>query len=165
MGPSPALLAVGAAAAFASRTLLHRLLLHKFRRDVRALNTGDHRSLLDGYADDAVLAFNAGDHRWSGEHRGRAAIDRFLRNFVTAGLQGEIRELFVAGPPWRLTLVARFDDRVTGPDGSELYANRAVMLVRSRWGRIVHHEDFYEDTGRILELERALRALGIEPVA
>ena len=141
--PPLALLTAGATAALGSRVLLHRLLLGKFRRDVRALN--------------------AGDHRWSGEHRGRAAIDRFLRNFVGAGLQGEIRELFVAGPPWRLTVIARFDDRATGPDGDELYANRVILLVRTRWRRIVHHEDFYEDTGRILALERRLRELGVEP--
>ena len=162
--PPLALLSAGATAAFGSRTLLHRLLLGGFRRDVRALNAGDHRSLLKGYAEDAVLVFNEGAHRWSGEHRGRAAIDRFLRNFVGAGLQGEIGELFVAGPPWRLTVIARFDVRATGPDGGELYANRVVLLVRTRWGRIVHHEDFYEDTGRILALERTLRELGVEPV-
>lgn len=158
------LTASGAGAAIAARALLPRLLLVKLRRDVRALNAGDHRPLLSAYADDAVLVFNRGDHRWSGEHRGKAAIDRFLRDFVAAGLQGELGELFVAGPPWRLTLIGRFDDRATGPDGTELYANRIVLIVRTRWGRIVRQEDYYEDTERIAVLEARLRELGIEPV-
>lgn len=79
------------------------------------------------------------------------------------GPPGEIGDLFIAGPPWALTLLAHFDDRATAPDGTELYSNRVVLLVRTRWGRIVHQEDFYEDTGRIVELERRLRELGVEP--
>ena len=47
---------------------------------------------------------------------------------------------------------------------SELYANRTVLVVRTRWGEIVENEDFYEDTARILALESKLRELGIAPV-
>ena len=100
-----------------------------------------------------------------GEHRGKAAIDRFLQNFVGAGLRGELRELFVSGPLWRLTLIARFDDHATGPRGEELYRNRTVLVLRTRWGRIVEHEDFYEDTERIRLVEARLRELAVEPVA
>jgi len=165
MTPRPlAAAAAGAAGALAARTALARLVLVKLRRDVRALNAGDHRPVLSGYADDAVLVFNDGDHRWAGTHRGKAAIETFLRNFAGARLQGEIRELHVSGPPWRMTLVARFDDEAHGPGGEELYRNRVVLWVRTRWGRIVHHEDFYEDTQRIAVLDRRLRELGVEPV-
>lgn len=166
MALSTPLVAVTAAgAALAGRAILSRALLVKFRRDVRAINAGDHQPILSVYAEDAVLRFNEGDHRWSGEHRGKAAIDRFLRDFTRAGLQGEIRELFVAGPPWRLTLIARFDDWARAPDGEEIYRNRTVLLIRTRWGKIVHHEDFYEDTERIDALEARLRELGVEPAA
>ena len=166
MALSTPLVAVTAAgAALAGRAILSRALLVKFRRDVRAINAGDHQPILSVYAEDAVLRFNEGDHRWSGEHRGKAAIDRFLRDFTRAGLQGEIRELFVAGPPWRLTLIARFDDWARAPDGEEIYRNRTVLLIRTRWGKIVHHEDFYEDTERIGALEARLRELGIHPAA
>jgi ketosteroid isomerase-like protein len=154
--------AFGAAAGLGSRVLLRRLILLKLRRDLRALNAGDHRPLLAGYADDAVLRFSEGQNRWAGEHRGREAIDRFLRNFVAAGLQGEIRELFVHGPPWRMTLIVRFDDHAVGPGGEMLYRNRTVLLVRTRWGRIVEHEDFYEDTERIETFEARLKELGVE---
>jgi hypothetical protein len=40
-----------------------------------------------------------------------------------------------------------------------------VIVVRTRWGKIVEHEDFYLDTGRIAAFEEKLRALGVEPVA
>ncbi len=157
-------LLAGAGAAIAGRALLTRLLLMKLRRDTARLNAGDYHALLAGYADDAVLHFNEGPHRWSGEHRGKPAIERFLREFTAAGLQGEIGTLWIGGPPWALTLVARFDDRATGPDGEELYANHVVIVARTRWGKIVEHEDFYLDTARIVAFEEKLRGLGVAPV-
>ncbi len=154
---------LAAGGALASRALLSRVLLVKLRHDVRALNAGDYQPLLSAYAEDAVLRFNEGEHRWAGEHRGKPAIERFLRNFVAAGLRGEITELFLAGALWRLTLVARFDDLAQAPDGEQIYRNRTVLLVRTRWGRIVWQEDFYEDTERIGALDARLSELGVRP--
>jgi ketosteroid isomerase-like protein len=156
---------VSAATVLGARALLARALLAKLRRDVRKLNAGEYTSLLRGYAEGAVLVFNDGDHRWAGEHHGRQAIERFLRDFVGAGVQGEIGELLIAGPPWALTIVARVDNHATGPAGEELYSNRLVVLIRTRWGKIVRHEDFYEDTARLETLEHRLRELGVRPVA
>jgi ketosteroid isomerase-like protein len=119
--------------------------------------------LLSGYADDAVLHFNEGPHRWSGEYRGKPAIERFLREFVGAGIKGEIRSLWTGGAPWALTLVVRFDDHATGPAGEQLYANRVVIVARTRWGKIVEHDDFYLDTARIVAFEEKLAALGMAP--
>ena len=59
--------------------------------------------------------------------------------------------------------MARFDDRATGPGGEELYANHVVIVARTRWGKIVEHEDFYLDTARIVAFEEKLRALGVVP--
>jgi len=157
------LAAGGAGGALAARALVSRVLLLKLRRDVRALNAGDIEPVLASYAPDAVLRFNDGEHRWAGEHRGKAAIALFLRNFVAAGLQGQITELFMAGPPWRMTLLARFDDHAHDPGGEEIYRNRTILLARTRWGRIVCQEDFYQDTQRILALETRLSELGVHP--
>jgi ketosteroid isomerase-like protein len=155
----------GAGGLFTAKALMSRLLLLKLRRDVRALNAGEYRPLLAGYATDATILFNDADHRWAGEHQGRDAIERFLRNFVAAGLQGEIRELFISGMPWRLTLIARFDDHAHDREEREIYRNRTVLLARARWGRIVWQEDFYEDTERISALERRLTELGVDPAS
>ena len=105
---------IGAGAAIAGRALVSRLVLLKLRRDVRRLNDGDYGPLLAGYGDDAVLRFNDGPHRWSGEHRGKPAIERFLKNFTSAGLRGELRTIWMAGPPWAITMAARFDDAAVG---------------------------------------------------
>ncbi|HEY3758330.1 MAG TPA: hypothetical protein VGL37_01095 [Solirubrobacteraceae bacterium] len=161
-GTRPALsLLVGAGGAVVARALLTRLLLAKLRHDVRALNAGDHRPILANYAPHAVLCFNDGEHRWAGEHRGRAAIERFLQDFVAARIEGEISELLWAGPLWRMTLLVRFDDHAHDPDGVEIYRNRTVLLARTRWGRIVRQEDFYEDSSRIDGLEQRLVELGV----
>lgn len=155
----------GLAFGLGAQALLRRVLLWRFERDVASINAGDYRPLLANYAEDAVLRFNAGEHRWAGEHRGKAAIERFLQDFTAAGLHGRLRGLWVAGPPWALTLAARFDDEASAPDGRQLYENRVAMVVRTRWGKIVEHEDFYADTERIVEFERSLKELGLEPVA
>ena len=152
-------LAAGAIGAFGLRALVVRGMLFAFRRDAAKLNGGDYTPLLARYADDAVLSFPAGDHRWAGEHRGKAAIEGFLRDFTEAGLHGELVDLAIAGPPWALRMMVRFDDRATGPDGSELYRNRVMMSIQTRWGKIVRHDDFFEDTERIAEFERRLGAL------
>lgn len=158
-----AMLATGALAATVARGLLGRAILLKLRRDVRALSAGDYRPSLAAYAEDAVLFFNEGTHRWAGEHRGKRAIERFFRDFVGAGLEGEIRELFFAGPPWRMTLMLRFDDRAHGPSGEELYRNRTALLARTHWGKVVWQQDFYEDTERIGALDAKLTELGVMP--
>ena len=157
----------GLLAAFGLRALLVRAMLFALRRDAAKVNEGNYQPLLSRYADDAVLLFpgRPGEHRWAGEHRGKDAIERFLKDFTAAGLQGKVAELMVAGPPWAMTLMVRFDDRATGPDGAEIYHNRVVLLIRTRWGRIVRHDDFFEDTGRIAEFERKLTELGKLPAA
>jgi ketosteroid isomerase-like protein len=155
----------GGLAALGLRALVIRGVVAKLQRDLDALNTGDAGPLLKGYADDAVLIFNEGDHRWAGVHDGKPAIAAFLRDYLAAGVQGEIVDFWMTGPPWAARIVVRFDDHADGPDGTRLYANRTCLVFQTRWGRIVRHEDFYEDTGRILEFEQALRDMGRERVA
>ncbi len=156
--------AAGAALATAASATLPRLLQAKFTGDVRRLNAGDASTLLRAYADEAVLHFHDGDHRWAGDWVGRADIGRFLENYTRARIQGEIRQIAVSGPPWALTMWVRFDDHADGPDGSRLYDNRTVLVLRTRWGRVVEHEDFYADTEAITALDRRLAALGVAPV-
>jgi ketosteroid isomerase-like protein len=160
-----ALLATGALGVVAFRRLFAAALLMKLRRDVRALNAGDYGPALAGYAEDAVLVFTEGTHRWAGEHRGRAAIERFFQDFVAAGIEGEVLEAFFGGPPWRMTLAIRFDDEAHAPDGERIYRNRTFLLARARWGKIFWQQDFFEDTERIGALDARLRELGMAPVS
>lgn len=153
--------AAGMVASIVGRVGLRALLLAKLRRDVDRLNAGDAGPFLRGFADDGVIRFASGNHRWAGDHRGKPAIERFLRDFVAAGLQGEIHDLWIGGPLWAMTIVARFDDHAEDPSGRTIYANRTAIVVRTRWGRIVEQEDFYEDTGRIVDFEQRLQRLGV----
>ncbi len=151
---------LGAGAAVVARAALSRMMRFKLERDVERLNRGDYQPLLAGFADDAVLHFHRGPHRFAGPHIGKAAIETFLRNFVSAGLRGELGRIWVAGPPWALEICVRFDDHAEGPSGRTIYANHTILWARTRWGKIVEQRDFFEDTGRILALEEELTTRG-----
>jgi ketosteroid isomerase-like protein len=157
-------LSLGAALAVGARALFPRLLAAKFGRDVYKLNAGDHTALLDVYADDFVLRFHDGDHRWAGDWVGKAGMDRFLQNFTAAGIQGEIKAIATSGPLWALTIWARFDDHADSSDGTRLYENRTVLVLRTRWGKVVEQQDFYLDTGRLADFDRKLTELRVAPV-
>jgi ketosteroid isomerase-like protein len=156
--------AAGAALAIGARAALPRVLELKFARDVKRLNAGDYEPLLSAYADDFVLHFNDGPHRWAGEWHTRAGMAAFLQNFTAAGIQGEIKSIAVSGPPWALTLWVRFDDHADAPDGSRVYENRTVLVLRMRWGRVVEQRDFYADTERITRFDRTLTELGVDAI-
>lgn len=164
MKPKLSNLLAGAALALGARALLPRLLMLKFRPDVAKLNTGDHRALLGAYADDMVLHFNEGPHRWSGDWVGKAAMDRFLQNYTAAKIQGEIKSIATSGPLWGMTMWVRFDDHADAPDGTRIYDNQTVLVLRTRWGKVVEQHDYYVDTAAILALENTLQELGIEAV-
>ncbi len=154
-------LLAGAALGLAARALFPRLLLAKFSGDVAKLNAGDHSALLDAYADDFVLHFNDGPHRWAGDWVGKAGMDRFLQTFTAAGVQGEIRGIATSGPLWALTMWVRFDDHAEAPDGTRIYENSTVLVLRTRWGKVVEQHDFYVDTERITAFDRKLTELGV----
>jgi ketosteroid isomerase-like protein len=122
------------------------------RRSVAALGRGDPGPMLAAYADDAVLVF-PGVSSWSGEHRGKPAIEAFLRRFLDAGLSGTLQDILVNGPPWRTTVCVLFCDRALDPAGAVVYENRVTVLTRVVWGKIVHHEDFL-DTQRVEAFDR-----------
>lgn len=109
-GVFAAIPSVLAGAVLAARAALLHVVRLKLRHGVERLNAGDHRALLAGFADDAVLHFHEGAHRWSGTHVGTDAIERFLQDFVGAGLHGELGRTWFSGPPRALQLCVRFDD-------------------------------------------------------
>jgi ketosteroid isomerase-like protein len=131
------------------------------RRNIAALGRGDIEPLLAGYHDDAVLVF-PGTSSWGGEHRGKAAIEAFLRRFLAAGLRGEAQDIVVNGPPWRTTVCILFTDEARGDDGEVVYENRAVLFGRVVWGKIVYQEDF-EDTHKVEAFDDHLSQAGRAP--
>jgi ketosteroid isomerase-like protein len=140
------------------------------RRNVRLLNEGNYQPLFKMAAPDAELAF-PGDNSWSRElrpvrqdtraqhttHRGLDEIDVFARRFVDAGLQIQIDDILVNGPPWHLRICLRGTDG--SPDGT--YQNRVCAVMEVRWGRIHRWED-YLDTQRVAAWDERL---GLSPQA
>jgi ketosteroid isomerase-like protein len=135
------------------------------RRNLRHLNAGHYEPLLKMYADDAVLTF-PGDNSLSRQYRppqagraaspthcGRAEIEAFLQRCVDLGLQFQIEDILVNGPPWATRICVREHHWILDSEGNEVYANRAAFCVVASWGKIKSQED-YEDTERVAAYER-----------
>jgi len=135
------------------------------RRNIERLNAGDLGPTLAMFADNATLSF-PGDNSWAtmerpttvgreafATHRGRDEIRRFLERYVAQGMHMVVDDILVNGPPWHTRAAVRVHHWVTGPDGTDVYTNRAVLFVDTRWGRIQTQED-YEDTERVAAYDR-----------
>jgi ketosteroid isomerase-like protein len=105
--------------------------------------------LLD--APDVTLTF-PGQNSWSGVHRGKVEVERWLRRLVALGLQTYPDEVVVKGFPWDTTVCVRGYDHLKGPDGELIYENRFVIWGRMSWGRLKEYE-VYEDTHKANELD------------
>ena len=136
------------------------------RHSISRLNQGDASLLLRLASPDAELAF-PGDNSWAAMHRpvhksrdrhvthqGIAECRAFVERFISEGIQFEIEDILVNGPPWNLRVAVRAHDFITSPTGSDdVYNNRAVLFLELRWGRLVRWED-YEDTERVATWDR-----------
>ncbi len=153
--------AIGASAARAAYGGAVRALL---RRNVARLMDGDPAPLLAMYHRDAVLTF-PGEHSWGRTHRGRDEVAAFLRRFLDVGLRGELGTIFLDGPPWAMRIAVEFDDHAHDPaTGERIYENRAVIVLHTRWGRVVR-EEVYEDTQKVAAFDERLAARAATPTA
>mgnify|MGYP001796573115 CR=1 FL=1 len=116
------------------------------RRNIRALNSGRFEPALAMFAADADLTF-PGDNTWSRQyrepragrtafptHKGRAEIESFLRRYTELGIQMEVEDILVNGPPWHTRPPVRAHTRLSVSDVLRRTANHAVPLVRPLWG-------------------------------
>lgn len=138
------------------------------RRNIGLLNQGRYEPTLAMFASDATLAF-PGDNSWSRQHRrprggrdqhpthrGRDEIETFLQRYVDHGIQMEVEDILVNGPPWNMRVAIRVHDWIVGASGDD-YANRAVLMARLRWGKIQNQED-YEDCTRVAAYDEMAEA-------
>jgi ketosteroid isomerase-like protein len=142
------------------------------RYSINKLNDGDYSLMLKMVGPDFELAF-PGENSWAtmfrpqrrgrephATHRGVEEAVAFADRFVGEGIQFEIEDILVNGPPWHTRIALRVRDFVPGPDGQpDAYNNRAVLFLEVRWGRVIRWED-YEDTERVAawDRDRALAA-------
>lgn len=137
------------------------------RHSVKKLNGGDATMFLKLAHPDATIAF-PGNNSWarmfgqpaSGRerhvtHDGLAECTAFAERFVTEGVQFQVEDILVNGPPWNTRIALRVVSSVAGPIGEpDVYTNRAIALLEIRWGRLIAWED-YEDTERVAAWDRA----------
>jgi ketosteroid isomerase-like protein len=152
---------VAGAIVLVGRALMYKASIRALmRHSVNRLNAGDPSLLLKLAAHDAELAF-PGDNSWANmyrpvargrqrhvTHRGLDEWSAFAQRFVAEGIQFEIEDILVNGPPWNVRIALRVRDFVPGADGIDRYNNRVVAFLEVRWGRLTRWED-YEDTERV----------------
>lgn len=156
--------AIGAAAAVAGRSAMAAMVRRRFARGTRDIARGDRSTMLAAYAEDAVIHFHPGTHRFGGDWVGKKAIDRFLQNLVAVRLQGEFQQLTVIGPPWAMNVWVHLRFSSDAEDGTRLYENSTVLLLRTRWGKVVEQHDFYRDSEPLNSFETLLTERGIAPI-
>lgn len=133
------------------------------------LNDGDASLLLKLARPDALIAF-PGHNSWAtmfrpvekgrerhATHRGVDECRAFADRFTAEGVQFELEDILVNGPPWNTRVAMRVQSFRPGPNGVDDYNNRAIAVLELRWGRLVAWED-YEDTERVAAWDAA-RAL------
>ena len=136
------------------------------RHSINKLNSGDYSLMLKMASPDFELAF-PGENSWATmfrpqqlgrhrhiSHRGVAEATAFADRFVAEGIQFQIEDILVNGPPWNTRIALRVHDFIPGDDRSpDVYNNRAVLFLELRWGRLFRWED-YEDTERVAAWDR-----------
>ena len=137
------------------------------RYSVNKLNNGDYSLMLKMASPDFELAF-PGENSWAtmfrpqqrgrefhATHRGIDEVVGFADRFVAEGIQFEIEDILVNGPPWHTRIALRVRDFAPAADGeADAYNNRVVLFLELRWGRLIRWED-YEDTERVAAWDRA----------
>ena len=140
------------------------------RHGLGKLNEGDPSFLLRLASPDAEIAF-PGDNSWSSmyrpvekgrqlhvTHRGIEECRGFAERFAREGIQFQIEDILVNGPPWRTRVAVRAHDFIPAAgqgDTVDRYSNRVLAFLELRWGRLVRWED-YEDTERVSAWDQRL---------
>ena len=135
------------------------------RRNIKLLNEGRYEPSLKMFAPDATLTF-PGDNSWSRQcripqtgreasptHQSRSEIEMFVKRYTKLGIQMQVEDILVNGPPWNMRVALRVHDWIPGSHGVDAYANRAVLWTNIVWGKIRSQED-YEDTERVAAFDR-----------
>jgi ketosteroid isomerase-like protein len=125
-----------------------------------ALGRGDFSPALAAVADDVHHIF-AGDHPLAGERHSAEALERwFERLFRLFTLDFEVRQVAVAGWPWRTTVTVEWLAHVT-PVAGPRYDNQGAHVIAIRWGKIVYLHA-YEDSQAVAAAFEHLQRGGVE---
>src|SRR5437763_5997363 len=121
------------------------------------VSKGDLRLPLLGLAKDARLFF-PGNNSFGGEHRGKPAIEAWMRRFASLRPEFTVRDVAAAGPPWNMRVFMRFSDRIVAPNGY-VYENSGLEYIRIKGG-LIREIHVHLDTEKVSALDVQLRAAG-----
>lgn len=113
----------------------------KIRRAWRELQARNPDAVLDGFASSFEYRF-VGDHALGGTRRTRESqAEWFARLFrVFPDIEFTVRDVLVAGWPWRTRAVVIVDVRLLDEPGRDpgepVWTNEVMQQIELRWGRI-----------------------------
>ncbi len=129
------------------------------RRTLRQHQAGDVEGLLKGYTDDVHFTF-PGNNSWAVDITGKDRVRPWLQRFHRAGLQLDVHDILVAGPPWNTRICLVFTDHAKDESGNVVYENRGVIYAKGRWGKIADYTVF-EDTEKVAAFDTYLEKVGV----
>jgi ketosteroid isomerase-like protein len=132
-----------------------RLVERRVRRAYAGFDRGDPSVALRAFGEGSSFTFG-GCSPLAAELTGREQIDSWFAGLMRLGLEWEVEEVIVSGPPWAIRIVTRYTSRARGPDGLVEMLNRGVQYARFRWFKVAA-ERVYPDTA---EFDRWLSGAG-----
>jgi hypothetical protein len=124
------------------------------------VSKGDLRLPLLGLAKDARLFF-PGNNSFGGEHRGKPAIEAWMRRFASLRPEFTVRDVAAAGPPWNMRVFMRFSDRIVAPNGY-VYENDGMEHIEIKYG-LIREIRVHLDTEKVAALDAQLAAADAAP--
>jgi ketosteroid isomerase-like protein len=119
------------------------------------VSAGELRLPLLGLAKDARLIF-PGSSSFGGEHRGKSAIEAWMRRFASLRPEFTTHDAAAAGPPWNMRVYMRFSDRIVAPNGY-VYENAGMEFIRIKSG-LIREIRVHLDTEKVTALDAQLGA-------
>ena len=140
--------------------MYHAIVKRIARKNFERVNQRDFRSLLNDCVPNVCHRFS-GDHALGGERHDREASGRWLDRLAVVGrnMQLTVRDVWVKGLPHNTSVIVRWTNTDTGPDGSA-YSNQGVHIIKMRWGKIVEI-DANEDSQAVAEWLKLQARYGI----
>jgi hypothetical protein len=117
------------------------------------VSKGELRLPLLGVARDACLFF-PGESSFGGEHRGKPAIEAWMRRFASLRPEFTVHDGGAAGPPWNMRIFMRFSDRIIAPNGY-VYENQGMEYIVVRLG-LIREIRVHLDTEKVTALDAQL---------
>jgi ketosteroid isomerase-like protein len=121
------------------------------------VSKGDLRLPLLAVSEDARFFF-PGSSSFGGEHRGKPAIEAWMRRFASLQPDFTVHDVAVAGPLWNMRVFMRFSDRIVAPNG-HVYENDGMEHIEIRYGRI-REIRVHLDTEKVATLDAQLGSAG-----